>query len=201
MEKYFESGDWDRVWEAEGGDSSILQKVIGIFRIHFDNEYIRLITSLDASKGGRVLEVGCGTAYGTHRLGEMGYNAYAMDYSPQAARFWDRNMANFAVADGFNLPFKSDSFDLVWNAGVMEHFSDAQPMLKEMIRVCKPGGIVCIIVPYLFDILAHMKVYGEEKIFTRKIIREELKELDDVGIKVLYTCAAMLIAGWGRKGR
>ena len=201
MEKYFESGDWDRFWEDEGGESSALQKLIGIFRLHFDNEYIRLITSLDTSKDGRILEVGCGTAYGTHRLGDMGYNAYALDYSPQAARFWDGKVANFAVADGFHLPFKSDSFDLIWNAGVMEHFSDAQPMLKEMIRVCKPEGIVCIIVPYIFDILAHMKVYGEEKIFTRKILKHELRELDDVGIKVLYTCAGMLIAGWGRKGR
>ena len=201
MEKYFESSDWDRFWEDEGGESSALQKIISRFRIHFDNEYVRLITSLGTSKDGRILEVGCGTAYGTHRLGEMGYNAYALDYSPTAARFWDMKIANFAVADGFHLPFKSDSFDLVWNAGVMEHFSDAQPMLKEMIRVCKPGGVVCIIVPYVFDILAHMKVYGEEKIFTRKILKHELRELDDVGIKVLYTCAGMLIAGWGRKGR
>ena len=199
MTEYYESGDWDKFWEDESGKSPVFQRIISRFRIHFDNQCIGLITSFGTPEHGKVLEVGCGTALGTHRLGEMGYDAYALDYSPKAAGLWNRNIANFAVADGFSLPFKSDSFDLVWNTGVMEHFSDPQPMLGEMIRVCRPGGIVCIIVPYIFDFTAHLKLYGEEQIFTRKRLRDELSELDDVKIKVLYKCGAILIAGWGRK--
>jgi SAM-dependent methyltransferase len=199
MTEFFEKGDWDRFWEAEKGGGTSIQKVVSRFRTHFDNEYVKQVTFLAPSKDARILEVGCGTAYGTHRLGEMGYVSFAMDYSPQAANFWDRKAANFLIADGFHIPFKSDSFDLVWNAGVLEHFSDPQPMLNEMIRVCKPGGIVCVIVPYIFDVLAYMRVYGEEKIYTKSDVKILLRNLDDVGVKVFYLCAGMLICGWGRK--
>jgi SAM-dependent methyltransferase len=197
--QFFEDTDWDQYWDAEVSGGSFLKKLVSIFRIHFDNEYVKHVTSLIPSTDVKILEVGCGTGYSAHKLGEMGYRSIALDYSPQAKIFWDREIANFFVADGFHIPFKSDSFDLVWNAGVLEHFPDPQPMLKEMIRVCKPGGTVCIIVPYIFDILAYLEVAGEENIFTKKKLKNELRELDDVGIKVLYTCAAMLISGWGRK--
>ncbi|UCG68441.1 MAG: class I SAM-dependent methyltransferase [Thermoplasmata archaeon] len=199
MTEFFNSSDWDQYWEADKGGGSSIQKVISKFRKHFDNEYVKLITSLTPSNDAKILEVGCGTGYGTHKLGDMGYTSFALDYSPRATIFWDRESANFFIADGFHIPFKSDSFDLVWNAGVLEHFPDPQPMIREMIRVCRPGGTVCIIVPYIFDILAYLKVAGEENIFTKKKLKNELKELDDVGIKVLYTCAGMLISGWGRK--
>jgi len=197
--RFFDSGDWNRFWEAEVGGGSGIQKIVSKFRKHFDNEYVKRIITLKPSPNGKILEVGCGTAHCSHELGEKGYNSFALDYSPQAKILWNRKVANFIIADGFHIPFKSDSFDLVWNAGVLEHFSDPQPMLKEMIRVCKPGGLVCIIVPYIFDVLAYLRVYGEEKIFTKKKLKELLNDLDEVGIKVLYTCGGMLISGWGRK--
>ncbi|MEE9151263.1 MAG: class I SAM-dependent methyltransferase [Thermoplasmata archaeon] len=197
--KFFDSSDWNRFWKAEVGGGLGIQKIVSKFRKHFDNEYVKQLTTLKPSVDGRILEVGCGTAHCAHKLGELGYSSFALDYSPQAKNFWDPKVANFIIADGFHLPIRSNSFDLVWNAGVLEHFSDPHPMLKEMIRVCKPGGMICVIVPYIFDILAHLRIYGEEKIFTKKTLRDLLRELDEVGIKVLYTCGGMLISGWGRK--
>lgn len=197
--KYFDSSDWDRFWEGETGGDSGVQKIISIFRKHFDNEYLKRIITLKPSPNGKVLEVGCGTAQCTHKLSERGYNSFAMDYSPQARIFWNQKVAQFLIADGFHIPFKPDSFDLVWNAGVLEHFTDPQPMLKEMIRVCKPGGMVFIIVPYVLNILAPLRIWGEERTFTKKMLKGLLNELDEVGVKVLYTCGGILINGWGRK--
>lgn len=54
--------------------------------------------------------------------------------------------------DGFALPFKDGSFDVVYSEGVIEHFpvERSLQMLKEHARVCKPGGIVIVSVPNKF---------------------------------------------------
>ncbi|UCF08467.1 MAG: GNAT family N-acetyltransferase [Thermoplasmata archaeon] len=196
---FYESTDWDSHWqeELEGGGGA--QRFAVLFRKYFGDEYVKQVVRLLPSQNPRILEVGCGTAYSTQELGKMGYKAYALDYSPQVKRFWEPETAQFLIADGFHIPLKGDSFDVVWNAGVLEHFSNPQEMVEEMIRVCRPGGVVCVFVPYLFDITAHLKLYGEENIYTKKKLREELRLLDDVGIRVLYQCGGMIVCGWGRK--
>jgi ubiquinone/menaquinone biosynthesis C-methylase UbiE len=47
------------------------------------------------------------------------------------------------------MSFKEDSFDGVYNLGVMEHFEqgDMQKVLKELHRVLKPGGKVVLFWP------------------------------------------------------
>jgi SAM-dependent methyltransferase/ribosomal protein S18 acetylase RimI-like enzyme len=197
--KFFDSRDWDRYWADEMGEGSGAQKIVSRFRKHFDDEYVKQLRKLSSATDEKILEVGCGTGYSSHKLADIGNNVFALDYSPQAKNFWSKKLANFLVADGFHIPLKSNSFDLVWNAGVLEHFSNPQDMLREMIRVCKPNGTVCVFVPYIFDITAHLKLYGEENIFTKKKLKNELRELEDVGIKVLYKCGGMIICGWGRK--
>jgi SAM-dependent methyltransferase/ribosomal protein S18 acetylase RimI-like enzyme len=197
--KFFDSGDWDRYWVDEIGEGSTIQKIVGRFRKHFGDEYVKQLRNLSSTTGGKILEVGCGTAYSSLKLAETGHNVFAIDYSQMAKKFWNKGLATFLIADGFHIPYKSDSFGLVWNAGVLEHFSNPQEMLREMIRVCKPNGIVCVFVPYLLDFTAHLKLYGEENIFTKEKLKNELRELEYVGIKVLYKCGGMIICGWGRK--
>jgi ubiquinone/menaquinone biosynthesis C-methylase UbiE len=54
--------------------------------------------------------------------------------------------------NGFALPFKDGSFEVVYSEGVIEHFpvERSVQMLKEHARVCKPGGIVIVSVPNKF---------------------------------------------------
>jgi len=49
----------------------------------------------------------------------------------------------------FNIPFTDQTFDCVWNAGVLEHFRKRKQIetLAEMKRVCKPGGSVICLCP------------------------------------------------------
>jgi len=49
------------------------------------------------------------------------------------------------------LPFNDDSFDVVYNSHVLEHFSkkDAGKFIAEIYRVLKPGGILRVVVPNL----------------------------------------------------
>jgi SAM-dependent methyltransferase len=40
------------------------------------------------------------------------------------------------------LPFKSGSFDVVMSRGVIQHTANPRQALRELLRVCKPGGIL-----------------------------------------------------------
>ena len=49
-----------------------------------------------------------------------------------------------------NLPFESETFDIVASRYAFHHFADPRPVLSEMARVCRSGGhilIVDIVVP------------------------------------------------------
>src|ERR1700759_3125427 len=49
---------------------------------------------------------------------------------------------DLAVADVHALDFPSDSFDIVHAHQVLQHVADPVAALREMMRVCKPGGVV-----------------------------------------------------------
>lgn len=62
-------------------------------------------------------------------------------------------------ADVLSLPYDDQSFDVVMSAYVLEHLSDPQRALKEMIRVLKPGGMVflCLTRPLIFGALVQFR--------------------------------------------
>jgi ubiquinone/menaquinone biosynthesis C-methylase UbiE len=86
---------------------------------------------------------------------EYPLNATLVDFSPTALDFARKNAekngvrASFTLADVLRLPFPDESFDIVWNEGVNEHFDreKRQLVFSEMARVCKVGGQVIVIVP------------------------------------------------------
>ena len=51
---------------------------------------------------------------------------------------------DFAVGDVHELPFPPDSFDVVHAHQVLQHVADPVQALREMIRVCRPGGVVAV---------------------------------------------------------
>lgn len=48
----------------------------------------------------------------------------------------------FGVGDALALPFPDDSFDVVHAHQVLQHLTDPVTALREMRRVCRPGGWV-----------------------------------------------------------
>src|ERR1700760_3551478 len=51
---------------------------------------------------------------------------------------------DFAVDDVHELQFPADSFDAVHAHQVLQHVPDPVRALREMIRVCRPGGVVAV---------------------------------------------------------
>ena len=88
----------------------------------------------------RLLNIGCGAHY---------HPAWTnIDVAPASKEVlpWD-------VKKG--LPFKDDSFDVVYHSHVLEHLSpqDASPFLRETARVLKPAGMTRVVVPDLEQIV------------------------------------------------
>ena len=53
------------------------------------------------------------------------------------------------VADGHFLPFKDCTFDAVISEAVLEHVRSPNLVVAEIYRVLKPGGYICLAVPFL----------------------------------------------------
>jgi ubiquinone/menaquinone biosynthesis C-methylase UbiE len=102
---------------------------------------------------------------------------------------------NLILADGCRLPFSDETFDIVWNDGVNEHFKGKAryEIFREMSRVCKAKGHVIVIVPNAFNLpyritkkVLEMKkrwTYGFEKPFTLFELKEKMKRAGITPIK------------------
>jgi SAM-dependent methyltransferase len=51
------------------------------------------------------------------------------------------------------LPYADDSFDYVTCIGSLEHFLDMHTGAREMARITRPQGVVCILVPNTYSLL------------------------------------------------
>jgi SAM-dependent methyltransferase len=98
-----------------------------------------------------VLDVGCGPGTITADLAALVApgRVTAVDPAPDvlakaAAVAAERGLDNvgFAVADVHALDFPDDSFDVVHAHQVLQHVGDPVQALREMRRVCRPGGVV-----------------------------------------------------------
>lgn len=103
------------------------------------------------SPGLSLLDVGCGPGTITADLGELVAPAYvtALEQNVEAlelarAELRRRGITNvaFAVGDVHALDLPDDSFDVVHAHQVLQHVTDPVAALREMRRVCRPGGIV-----------------------------------------------------------
>ena len=93
----------------------------------------------------------------------------ATKYCPRAVA---KNRIRFENADGTQLPYADGSFDLCWSLSSIEHFGGieaAAEAIREMGRVTKSGGIVCIASEYL--LLDHTP---HPEYFTRREIEDRL---------------------------
>src|SRR5262245_10421557 len=103
--------------------------------------------------GQRALDVGCGVGFDASLLAELvgpGGHVVGIDAS---ATMVERAMAHFAssglplefrTADAQALPFDDGSFDVVWTERVLVHVADPAAVVREMLRVVRPGGRMVI---------------------------------------------------------
>ncbi len=97
----------------------------------------------------KVLEVGCGFGSNIKLLKSKreDVDAYTLDNSEVAIEKIKPEIHNSYLGDCRETPFEKNQFDVVYSAGLMEHFKDELPFINEMKRIVKPDGYLITFVP------------------------------------------------------
>ena len=103
---------------------------------------------LNGSHKGKLLDLGCGKGSFLATMRDLGWDILGVEIDAQAAS---------VAQDHFGVPvvksplekakFPADSFDAVTITHVLEHVHDPIGLLKECLRVLKPGGRLVVVTP------------------------------------------------------
>jgi len=150
---------WERHLQGKGyvpaGDAPFLER----FRA---SPYIQLILRYAVlPPNSLILEPGCGSGKFSLALASLGHRVVVLDYvvevlhgvratEQRLAGKWPGQVQAYSQGSLEHLPFPDDTFNLVVNEGVVEHWLDTPArlaVLREMVRVTQLGGIVAVVVP------------------------------------------------------
>lgn len=131
-------------------DVTVEQTRPEVFYSHLAADTAQLIEGLvtDLTGGGlgglSILDVGGGPGYFATEFESRGatYVALEPDVGEMAAA--GITVARSVRGDGQQLPFRDNSFDVVYSSNVAEHVPHPWTMGEEMLRVTKPGGVVVL---------------------------------------------------------
>lgn len=120
---------------------------------NFGVEYTRKLTARGFTEG-KILDVGCGFGGTLLTLAENLPDAQCvgidmsdplLELAQQAAEAQGlEQRVVFEKADGQEIPYPDDSFDVVISTNVVHHVADPLAMLNEIERVLAPGGMLYI---------------------------------------------------------
>jgi SAM-dependent methyltransferase len=92
----------------------------------------------------KVLDVGCGPAYGYEITKKYNIDYVGIDISSALVPYWKHLGVPAYVASAAHMPFDDCSFDFIVCWDVMEHFPEerVQEVFREIVRVGKGGSLV-----------------------------------------------------------
>jgi ubiquinone/menaquinone biosynthesis C-methylase UbiE len=110
------------------------------------------IEMLDLEPDDDVLDVGCGTGFATTGLLDHLNAVHGLDQSEHqlekaTEKFADDDRVTLYRGDAERLPFRDDTFDVVWSSGSIEYWPNPVATLRDMRRVARPGGQVLVVGP------------------------------------------------------
>ena len=101
----------------------------------------------DLNRSSKLLELGCGRGDFLFEFKKYGFNSYGID----------RDLSSVNNEFGLDVkqcdlskeafPYSDETFDVVYHKSVIEHLYNPENIMKETLRVLKPGGKVVILTP------------------------------------------------------
>jgi len=147
---------WKNHWERTGAANNNFKDAFFLM----DQIKMEYLLPLLPKFTKRTLEIGAGSGRLSRFLARKGYITYCLDYSIEALTYarthYEREGTQgvYVLAGAEHLPFNDNSFDVVFSTGLLEHHEDPMPIILEMVRVLKNGGLFYSdIVPKKFSLL------------------------------------------------
>jgi len=150
-------------------------------------------------RGARLLEIGCGMGTDLLQFARGGARCTGIDLTPRSIEITRHRFklygaeGDFMISDGERLPFRDESFDVVYSNGVLHHTPDTGGAIREVYRVLRPGGTAKVMLyhrnslNYWLEIVLRRGVFGFE--FLRGRSTEEIMsrviEFSDHGARPL----------------
>lgn len=94
--------------------------------------------------GARFIDIGGASGYVGDAIVDAGASALTVEYDWDQIVEHGRRLQHGVQGDGLALPIVDAAFDVAYSSNVLEHVPDAQQMLREMVRVVCPGGLVFV---------------------------------------------------------
>jgi ubiquinone/menaquinone biosynthesis C-methylase UbiE len=156
-------------WSACDFSEEVAREYSQFSRLAFENSYqyqanFALHLTDIISKGGNILEVGCGPGWlgiAIRKLCDQ-VKITLTDHSSQMIQVAKENVAmeslkgfDFSVQDATDLKLPSNSYDLVVSQFMLRHIPEPKKAVYEAYRVLRPGGML-----YFTDVVA---IDNEEK--------------------------------------
>lgn len=132
--------------------------------------------------GSRVLDVGCGPGVIAAEVASRcpAGQVVGLDQSPERASLAGAALATRGgeafVGDAAELPFEDGSFDLVYCRFLLEYLRQPERAVREMVRVCRPGGRVL-----LQDLDGQLLWHYPEDLELQRQVTATLAQLADTG--------------------
>lgn len=132
------------------------------------------LMGFDQFAGASLLEIGCGMGTDLLQFARGGALCTGVDLTPRSVEITRHRFAlyglpgSFMISDGESLPFKANSFDVVYSNGVLHHTPDTQGAVNEIHRVLRPGGTAKVMLyhrnslNYWVDIVLRRGIVGGE---------------------------------------
>lgn len=130
----------------------------GGLHVRWRNRALKMAASmLPHGEPKMALDVACGTGDVSFRLHELFPKAHitGLDLSAGMLKIAEeklaemdtsaRNQITFIEGDSLKMPFPDDTFELVTVAYGVRNFERLEDGYREMRRVMKPGGVICVI--------------------------------------------------------
>ncbi len=124
-----------------------------------------MFSFLPESRGGRLLDIGCGEGTVSLELQKHGFDVYGIDFSSVAAKKAKEKGINAIEhdVDKDGIPFEDNFFDIVWAGDVIEHVFDPIFLLREMHRVVKKTGKALITIPNDMNLTQRFSIFFSGK--------------------------------------
>ena len=148
------TADVREYWNRHIHDLEITSHAVGtagffadLDQYHFEKlHHLLRLVNFEGYRGKHVLEVGCGAGTDLARFARGGAVVTGVDLAASSIALARQNFAqqhldgDFYEADGEQLPFDADTFDLVYAHGVVQYTPHDDRLVDECRRVLKPAG-------------------------------------------------------------